>query len=225
MMLLLNYKTNMKKIIYGVLAIVVVGIISVGFINSDNIDDESPFKIGLVLPLSGGASFLGESAQKAAQLAIKDAGETKYNYELLFEDDGFSPVKTVSAVNKLINVDNVSALVTFGSGTSNAVAQINEDAQVTRFGLASDPVSVEGDYNFIHWTPAYKEGELLAQELVNRGYKKVSIVDTNHSGTLAVTNSVRESLASTDVEVVSYDLTNVGDTDFRTMAQKIKNNE
>ena len=184
--------------------------------------EKQTVKIGLSLPLTGGAAFLGESSKNAAQMALTDAGQTKYNYDLVMEDDSFNPAKTATVVSKFVNVDKVSAIVTFGSATSNAAAPINENAKVPRFGLASDPTSAEGGYNFIHWTPPFKEGQLSASEMVRRGYKTLSIVDTNHSGTLAVTKSVREALKGTSVKTVSDDLTNVGDKDFRTIITKIK---
>ena len=206
----------------GIALVILIAVVSYNA-NDGRDQNKETLKIGVVLPLTGGAGFLGESAQKAAQLALKDAGETKYNYQLVTEDDAFTPGKTVTAVNKLINIDKVSALITFGSGTSNAVAPINETAKVARFGLASDPTSAIGEYNYIHWTPAYKEGELMSQEIVKRGYKRVAIVDTNHPGAFAVTEALKNDLAKTDVQIVSYDVVNMEDRDFRMLMTKIKN--
>jgi len=187
-----------------------------------DVNRQERIKIGLILPLTGGAGFLGESARNSALMAIEHQDKTKFDYELVFEDDNFNPTKTVSAINKLIGTDAVSAVITFGSGTSNAVAPITENSKIPRFGLASDPTSALGDFNFIHWTPPFAEGELLAKEVDLRGYKTMAIVDTNHSGTLAVTKSVRESLKNTKVKIISDDLTSVGDKDFRTIILKIK---
>lgn len=208
-----------NKLVY-IVVIALVVLVSVGVLNRE--PEGGEVNIGAILPLSGGAAFLGESSQKAALLALEDAGDTAYDYQILFEDDAFTPSKTVTAANKLINVDGVTALITFGSGTSNSVAPINEDAEVVRFGLASDPTSVEGGYNFIHWTPAYKEGELMASEVVSRGYSRIALIDTNHSGTMAVSNAIKDGLKETNVDIVLNEITNVGDKDFRTIISKIK---
>ncbi len=216
----------MNKITKAILAIVAIALIVWGIVaiveKPSTSSTKATVKIGLVLPMTGNAGFLGESAQNAAELALKDAGVTKNDYKLVFEDDSFDPVKTVTAVNKMISVDHVSSIVTFGSGTSNAASPITEANKIPHFGLASDPTSAKGDYNYIHWTPPFKEGQLLAQELVRRGYKSVSIIGTNHPGTLAVTDSLRQALQGTDVKIVSYDLTNVGDKDFKTVINKVK---
>lgn len=211
-----------KKIIIGIILIILVVLGVSQYNSSQNSDDLSPVSMGLVLPLTGNAGFLGEAAQKAAQMALEDYGNTKYEYNLVFEDDGFDPKKTVTAVNKLISLNKVSSLITFGSGTSNAAAPITEEAQIPRFGLASDPTSLEGDYNYIHWTPPFMEGELISSEIVKRGYKKVSIVDANHPGPMAVSEAVADSLEKEGVNVVSYDLTNIGEKDFRTVINNIK---
>lgn len=213
----------MKKIIGIIVVIaVLIGITSISASNKDK-TNESVIKIGLALPLTGNAAFLGEPSQKAAELALKDAGETKYQYELVFEDHQFTPKNAASVASKLINTDKVLAIINFGSGTGNAISPITESSKVTHFSLASDPTVAAGEYNFIHWTPPFKEGQLLASELAKRGYKKVSIIDTNHPGTMAVADSIKSSLKSTNVEIASYDLTNIGDKDFRTTINKIKN--
>lgn len=214
---------NKKTIGLVVAALVIVIGLIWGFSGSSKAPQAGKeVKIGVILPLTGGAAFLGESAQKAAELALKDAGQTRNTYTLVFEDDAFNPVKTVSAVNKLTSLDKVSSIITFGSGTSNAAAPVNEAAKVPRFGLASDPTSAKGDYNYVNWTPPFKEGELLAQELVKRGYKKVAFVTANHPGTRAVAEAAKAKLAGTGVEVVSDEISTIGDKDFRTVINKIK---
>lgn len=212
-----------KKIIIGIVVIAAILLIStLSGVFSKKPDTNEPIKIGLSLPLTGGAAFLGESAKQAAELALKDAGNTKYNYSLVFEDDAFNPTKTVTTITKFINVDKVWSIITFGSGTSNASAPVNENAKIPRFGLASDPTSAVGEYNFIHWTPAYKEGDLLVKEIDKRAHKTVAIVDANHPGTMAVSGGIKKALETSNVKLTSYNLTNVGDKDFRTLITKLK---
>lgn len=218
-------KLYMKKYLWivGVIVLVLIGY----FVMSQKVTTPSSvqkqtIKIGLSLPLTGGVAFLGQPAKKSAELALKDAGDTKYNYELVIEDDQFDAKKSASAASKLINIDKVIGIVSFGSGTGNTINSIAENGKTAQFALASDPTVANGQYNYVHWTPAFKEGEMLAKELIVRGYKKVSIIDTNHPGTLAVTSAIKQALIGSDVEIVSYDLTNVGEKDFKTVISKIK---
>jgi branched-chain amino acid transport system substrate-binding protein len=212
----------MKNKVISVIVVVIVVFIGVVVMNGRDTAEAGAVKIGIALPLSGPAAMLGEAARNAALMAIEDAGVTKHQYELVIEDDAFEPTKTATVANKFISIDQVLAMITFGSGTSNAASPITDEAKVAHFSLASDPTSAEGEFNFIHWTPAFVEGELLASEMVARGYKTVSIIDANHPGMIAVTDAIKASLAGTGVEVLSYDVTNVGEKDFRTVAQEIK---
>lgn len=218
----------MKKITKITLALIVIFIIAWVMFTHPNQSanrgsvEKQTVKIGLSLPLTGAVAFLGEPAKKSAELALMDAGNTKFKYELVFEDDQFAPAKAVTTVNKLINIDKVLGIISFGSGTGNAINAIAEKSQVTQFALASDPSAAEGNYNYIHWTPAFSEGQLLASELVKRKYKRVAIIDTNHPGPLAVTSAVKDALKNTDVEIVSYNVVNMGEKDFRTIINKIK---
>jgi branched-chain amino acid transport system substrate-binding protein len=211
-----------KKIVISLIVILVVIGAFFALKTSQTNTDTQPVKIGIVLPLTGNAGFLGEAAQKAAQMALEDAGNTKYSYELIFEDDGFDPKKTVTSVNKLISLDKVSALITFGSGTSNAAAPLTENSKIPRFGLASDPTSAKGNYNYVHWTPPFKEGELIVKTLIEKGYKNVAIIDVNHPGPLAVSDAVVDSLKKENVNMVAREMTNVGDKDFRTLINNLK---
>jgi len=216
----------MKKILTILIALALIIGAAVYIQKTDSKNDtkgtDEVVKIGLSLPLTGGVAFLGEPAQKAAQLALKDAGKTKYNYELVFEDDQFNPKTAVTTANKLMSVDNVLALISFGSGTGNSIKSVAESSQTVQFALASDPTIAEGEYNYIHWTPAFEQGKLLAQEVVRRGYTKISIIDTNHPGPLATTDAIKAALVGTGVEIVSYDTVMVGSKDFRTTANKVK---
>lgn len=210
----------MKKVL-GVVVIVVM-VIGVVFVMNAREHESEAVHIGIALPLSGPAAFLGESARQAAQMALEDAGSTRYAYELVIEDDAFNPVQTATIAQKFTTVDDVVAMITFGSGTAQAANPIAEAAQVPHIALASDPTVADGAYNFIHWTPAFTQGELMAQELVRRGVTRLAIVDTLHPGPQAITQTVKTSLAGSGVTIVSEELTTVGQTDFRTAVQKIK---
>ena len=214
----------MNKVTKIILSLVVVALLAVVVIKINNqnkpLTEKETVKIGLSLPLTGGVAFLGEPAKKAAELALKDAGNTKYDYKLVFEDDQFNPVKAATSASKLINIDKVLGIISFGSGTGNSINSIAESGKTAQFALASDPTVAKGEYNYVHWTPAFLEGKLMAQTLIKKGIKKVSIIDTNHPGTLAVTAAIKEGLAGSGVGIVSYDLVSFGEKDFRTLAFK-----
>lgn len=182
--------------------------------------------IGASLPLSGNLAFLGEPYKNAMNLALAElssSGNLKYNYKIVFEDDQFDPAKGVSAFSKLISVDKVDALASFGSPVGSAVSPIAEQNKVVHVnGIASDPAVAIGDYNFVHWTPPYEEVGLLLSEFKKRGIKKVVLFEQNQPGVLAVTNVLREKIKDTDVQIIATEKFNGDVRDFRTSVEKVK---
>lgn len=89
-------------------------------------------KIGVVLPLSGGAASSGETIRNSIQLAIKQFGLDS-RLQFIFEDDAMQPKNTVTAVNKLIAHHAIDGLVVFGTNTSLAVTHIAEERKLPRY--------------------------------------------------------------------------------------------
>lgn len=201
--------------------IIVIAVISI--VGGSKPVDRQVVKIGVIAPLTGNVAFLGEGLKNAASMAVnelKSDDNSKYVYEVVFEDDSFDVKKTATAANKLINIDKVSALVSIASAAGNVVNPIAEKAKIIHFGIASDPMVATGTYNFIHWTPPYEETKVFVPELVKRGYKKVAILGAQIQGVIAVIDSFKKDIKGTDVVVVSEQIFNFGTTDFRTMIAK-----
>src|ERR1700749_3584296 len=119
--------------IWVVVAIVVIGggwwLLSSHPANNTSGANGPTIKIGLILPLTGPQANIGEAGKNAADLAIAKINadsSLKYKYELDIQDDSFDPAKTVSAVQKLLSVDQVNAVISVGSGPGNVVAPIAE---------------------------------------------------------------------------------------------------
>jgi branched-chain amino acid transport system substrate-binding protein len=188
--------------------------------------ERSTITIGATLPLSGNLAFLGEPYKNAMLLALDKAmsnPDLKYNYKIVFEDDQFDPTKGVTAVNKLISIDKVDALTSFGSPVGSAIAPIAEQNKITHLnGIASDPSVAVGDYNFVHWTPPYEEVDVLLSEFEKRGIKNVVLFEQNMAGALALANSFRDKVGGTGVNIVATESYNSDVRDFRTSIQKVK---
>lgn len=214
---------NTIKWIVGIVIIAIIAIIIIGavliFTPKEGVTKET-VKIGAVLPLSGGAGFLGQSAQKALILAQEQLGDTKYNYEVIFEDDKLDPKETSTASNKLINVDGVDVIISETSGSGNVVTPLAESSKVIHFGIASDINVAKGKYNFIHWTPPEEENKVFIEELQKRGIKKVAILSVNQQGERAIVDDFKNKIEGIDVEIVSDQAFNFGEKDFKTMILK-----
>lgn len=180
-------------------------------------------KIGVSAPLTGNVAFLGEGIRNAVTLAQERLPkDTKYRYELVLEDDGFEAKRQISAVNKLIDIDEVDAFLTVGSGAGNIAAPIAESKKAIHVGIASDPTIAKGEYNFIHWTPPAEEVKVLIPELQKRNLKRVAVMGANIQGITAVIDELEKQIPGTDIQVVSKDIFNFGEKDFRSLIAKAK---
>lgn len=216
----------MNKLIKWIIGIiVVVAVVAISYFVSNNPSKVSTksIKIGVVAPMTGDLAFLGEGIRDAMLLAKQDLKSTQYNYELIFEDDQLDSKMTASAVNKLISVNKVDAIVSFGSGPGNVVAPIAEQNKVVHFGIASDSNVAKGEFNFIHWTPPSEENKVFVKELQRRGIKKLGVFKSNTQGAAAVIADLKEKIKGTNIKIVTDQVFNSGEKDFRSIISKAKN--
>mgnify|MGYP003385516593 CR=1 FL=1 len=209
----------MKNIIWVGLLVVVV-IIGGFVLGRPHAESTGSIKIGLILPLTGDLAFIGEAGRDAANLALAEVNadpSLKHTYTLVIEDDAFNPAKTAGAINKLISVDHVNAVISVGSGGGNVVAPIAEENKLPHIGLASDAVVAKGDYNFTNWTRPQEEVDLMLTELKRRNLTKVAVLGVKQSGFQAIDQDFGAKAAAAGVTVVNDQEFASGTTDFKTM--------
>ncbi len=106
---------------------------------------DSEILIGEVLMLSGPAAFIGKSAYAGSKLAAAEinaaGGVNGRKLRVLYEDDGYVPARSVSAMRKLIDVDRVFAVTgtTGGSGVTAVMPVVEEKGVPTIVHVAPNP--------------------------------------------------------------------------------------
>jgi branched-chain amino acid transport system substrate-binding protein len=94
---------------------------------------QEPFKIGLILPMTGPFQSTGIQANDAAKLFLKDFGDTVAGrkIEIILRDDASSPANTRRIAQELVVQDHIGAMVGFGiTPQALAVAPISAEAKV-----------------------------------------------------------------------------------------------
>ena len=213
----------MKKIIIGIVAIILI-IVGISYFskNPSQPISKEPIKIGVILPLSGDAAFIGEAAKNSAILAKESFGKTEKTYELIFEDDQADSKKTVSAFRKLVDVDKIRAVGTGFAGPGNAIAPLAQKEKIVHFSIASD-LSIAKDKPFVfnHWIKPENEASVYIKEAKKQGLKKIAMIASNQQGIIAV----RDALLKEDpaIFILKDELFNPLEKDFRTTIIKAKN--
>jgi ABC-type branched-subunit amino acid transport system substrate-binding protein len=133
--------------------------------------------IGNSLPLSGSSQALGDSGQKASELALEriqaasDSSDGDHNVRIVNEDQGDDADAAVDSAEKLVNVDKASCLT--GPWSSEAVAQVAHDIAIPNKVLQISPVATGddvaelSDHDLIDSTalPVSTEGDALAEAI------------------------------------------------------------
>ena len=220
---------NKKSIWITVGIIVVVAIVAVALITGSSTKQPAgkpTVVVGVTLPLTGDIAMLGQSNKNAIELAYNQLKQQdmKYNYKLVFEDDGFKPSIAATTAHKLISVDGANALISFGSPVGNVVSPIAEVAGVPHINdFASDPHVATGQYNYVDYTPAYEDAKLFIQQLQKRGINKIVFFgQQDNPGSAAIIDAFLSGVKSTSIQVLSTQMIVTGTRDFRTQISKVK---
>jgi branched-chain amino acid transport system substrate-binding protein len=133
--------------------------------------------IGNSLPLSGSSQALGDSGQKASELAVDrikqatDSAGSDHNVRIVNEDQGNDTDEAVESAKKLVNTDKASCLT--GPWSSEAVAEAAHDIAIPAKVLEISPVATGdevaelSDHDLIDSTalPVSTEGNALAKAI------------------------------------------------------------
>ncbi|MBS1957958.1 MAG: penicillin-binding protein activator [Bdellovibrionales bacterium] len=95
-----------------------------------------PFRIGLLVPLSGKYETFGKKVQKAVELAFQHSSNNQAkNFELVPMDSGETPVMQIDALRKLVEEQQVIAVI--GPVLSKGIEELSARADYYRIPLIS----------------------------------------------------------------------------------------
>lgn len=183
-------------------------------------------KIGVIQSLTGAGADWGKNGQEGIQLAMDEiaAKDTKYKYELDWENSETDASKAVSAFTKLVNVDKVKyCIVDVISSDVLAIAPLaNQNKVIIISPGASNPkITDAGDYVFRNWPSDALQGKEQArvtQEVLK--WKTVAILKINNDYGVGLATVYQQNLQGT--KIVANESYGKGAINFRTQIQKIK---
>ena len=159
----------------------------------------------------------------AALLASERLGDTKYNYELFFEDDQYNPKLTASAANKFINIEKVDALITCEASPGQVVKPLATEYDKVHIGLTAVSSVADGKNNFLHWTPAKEQARVLVDHLKKEGVKTIGIFrSVSLQDWTAYVDGVREEIKGTGIRIVTDQSFQDSRKDFRDLIARAK---
>jgi branched-chain amino acid transport system substrate-binding protein len=220
----------MKKIFIGLVSLFILTACSGSDYKASVLDAEKAgkaevIKIGIVAPFSGDASAFGEDMRKIFDYELSKINEKAARdgkkFQLVYEDGKCSGADSVSAFQKLTDVDGIKLIIggTCSSETL-AMAPLAQAKSVLLLSAASSnpDIEKEGEYVF---SLSYKDslvGEGIAKELGK--YGKVAIISEQNDYNVGIKKVVLDNLDK-NVKVAADETFTKGGNDFRGILEKV----
>jgi len=210
--------------------IVVLGIVYFTSQAPQTPQETGPIKIGGIAPLTGDAAAYGVADQNGKILAIEEinaaGGVDGRMIEVVWEDAKCNGTDATTAVQKLLNVDQVRIVLGGScSGETLAAAQLTQPARALLFSaLSSSPdVTTAGDLVFRTYPSDAFAGKIMATYAAkDLGLKSAAVISENTDFAQGLRKVFVQSFIDLEKNVVFDEAFNTGDTDFRTLITKLK---
>jgi branched-chain amino acid transport system substrate-binding protein len=173
--------TTTKGMIWVLLLIVAVGAI-VLYTKSSRENkgaDQKVIRIGAPLSLTGTGATDGESIKHGLDLAQADLREKGIKVEIVYEDDGTDPKRTVSAMQKMISENKLDAIVgPTWSFLAEAGLPLSDQAKLVSYQPAntSEFVSTRSKYAFFGANKNSEREKPATTWLRDNNKKRVAII-------------------------------------------------
>lgn len=197
--------------------------------SSEPTDTTEPIRVGVVLSLTGTYAALGESAKQALEIEVdrqnRSGGIDGVPIELFFEDDATDEAKAVAATTKLIEQDQVVAIIgASGTGQTMAMRGDVQRAGIAQVSLAGGTV-ITGELDpHVFQTPWSNTlvVPFVLEALSADGHQRVALLSDSGGYGKDGRGVILEQVSGAGIELVADETFNPGDTDLTAQLTKIK---
>ncbi|MCX5894475.1 MAG: ABC transporter substrate-binding protein [Proteobacteria bacterium] len=188
-----------------------------------------PYKIGAVFAITGPASNLGEPERNTVKM-IEDeinaqGGINGHPLQIIIEDTVGEEAKAVMAVQKLINRDNVLAIIgPTRSGTTMAVIPIVDKAQVPLISCAAAEAIVKPVRKWVFKTPQKDSDAAIRiyEKMKEMKISKVAIITSTEGFGMEGRKQLQKYASEMGFTIVADETYGPKDTDMTAQLTKIK---
>ena len=195
----------------------------------------SEIRIGVIAPITGAISTVGKSTVNAAELAVREINENggltindaKYKITLIIVDNQDNEQETAAAVQKLINQDNVVAIIG-PQASRNAIpaANIAENAGIPMISpWSTNPATTAGkSYVFrVAFIDSF-QGQVMARFTFEEfGGEKIAVLyDIASDYNKGIAEIYKKIVEDAGGKIVAFESYTTGEEDFSEQLQRIK---
>ncbi len=225
--------TKINKIIAVIAVVLIIGF-AFNYNKNVKVANNSPIKIGASISLTGVAADFGAMSKKAMEMAVDEintrGGVNGRLVELSIEDDATDPKTSLSAYRKLVDVNNVSAVIGgIFDFTLQPLIPITEQNQITLVSpvnFAIDETLEMNSYSFVMYPKFDEVISELESVIRDRNIQHLGMIrfESGFSKSIQTTlETIMKKVNSTPLITETY--LGIGTSDFRTNVLKIKDEE
>ena len=180
--------------------------------------------IGITLPLTGDAADAGQTNKKAIELALKEFGNTKYDYHLYFEDDMTAPKKAMLNAVNFTDTKKATAILSMWTPAGMAVNPIAEKNKAIHLTCAWGYDVAKGKYNFNASTSFESQVNLLIKKLKEENLTNIAYMVVNTAGCEEQSHYAIPVMKEAGINFTDIQYYNPTETDFRMLISKMEAN-
>ncbi|RST71858.1 branched-chain amino acid ABC transporter substrate-binding protein [Siminovitchia acidinfaciens] len=198
--------------------------------NSDKGSGEAvEAKVGVISWLTGSGASYGEAITNGLKLANEEITENgEVNIDLVIEDSAGAQDQALSAAQKLMNNENVSAII--GPTLSTEMNVVGPEADLNGIPIMGTSTTAEGipqigEYVFRNSIPEAVAIPASVKKAVEEyGVKKVAIIYGNDDVfTKSGYDTMKKTVDDMGLEVLTTETFQIGQSDYKAQLTKIKN--
>ena len=186
-------------------------------------------RIGAVLALTGAASIHGQNEREGLELARKEinskGGIAGKQVEIIYEDDQTDSAKSVTAIKKLVEVDNINLII---GGTwdflANADIPVIEEGKAVLLSPSALPDTItqkSGRFFSVH-SPIALHSDSMEGWMAKTGVKKVAAIVVNNPWGLAHMAAIEDAAKMQGVDIILEEkLPSFDQNDLSTVLTKV----
>jgi branched-chain amino acid transport system substrate-binding protein len=211
-----------RKLAWSLLAAAAIGALALAPARA-----EDTFKIGLIVPMTGGQASTGKQIDNAIKLYMKQHGDTVAGkkVEVILKDDGALPDKTKTAAQELIVNEKVNVIAGFGvTPAALAAAPLATQGKIPEVVMAAGTSIITEKSPYIVRTSFTlpQSSTIIGDWAVKNGIKKVATLTSDYAPGNDALASFKEHFTAGGGEIVEEVKVPLANPDFAPFLQRMK---
>jgi branched-chain amino acid transport system substrate-binding protein len=221
----------MKRVLSFFLTVVISFCLVAGFSPVSAAKAEN-IKVGAILAVTGGASFLGGPESRTLEMMVQEinasGGINGNKIELIIKDSAGDPEKAISFAKQLIEEDKVFAIIgPSTSGETMKIKNIAEEAQMILLSCAAAEVIVNPVAKYVFKTPQ-KDSHAVQKiygTMKDMGISKIAVLTGNTGFGNAGKGQLEKIAPDFGIEILASEVYDKKETDLSAVVAKLMANK